>query len=72
MTEYLKIEGAPDLLKDTKSGALLNTNIKALEAYRKQREKSERQTQLEHRVASLENNINELKSLLVAVLAEKK
>lgn len=72
MTDYLKIEDAPDLVKDTKSGAILNTNVRALEAYRKQREKSSKVETLETRVQSLENTLQELKSLLTAVLAERK
>ena len=66
---YLKIEDAPDYVKDTNSGAVLNTNVRALEAYRKKRDK---QAALERKVASLENNINEIKSLLMAVLSERK
>lgn len=72
MTEYLKIEDAPDLVKDTSSGAVLNTNVQALEAYRKRREKLNKVDTLENKVASLEDTINELKSLVIAVLAEKK
>jgi hypothetical protein len=72
MMDYLKIEDAPDLVKDTRSGAILNTNVKALEAYRKKREKADKVDKLETKVISLEQNINELKSLLLAVLAEKK
>ena len=70
--DYLKIEDAPDLVKDTRSGAILNTNVRALEAYRKKREKSDKVDKLETRVVSLEQTINELKSLIIAVLAEKK
>lgn len=72
MTEYLKIEDAPDLVKDTSSGAVLNTNVQALEAYRRRREKLNKVDTLENKVASLEDTINELKSLVIAVLAEKK
>jgi hypothetical protein len=72
MTDYLKIEDTPDLVKDTRSGAILNTNVQALEAYRKRREKLSKVDTLENKVASLENTINELKSLVIAVLAEKK
>ena len=72
MTDYLKIEDAPDLVEDTRSGAILNTNVRALEAYRKKREKSDKVDKLETRVVSLEQTINELKSLIIAVLAEKK
>ncbi len=72
MTDYLKIEDAPDLVKDTRSGAILNTNVRALEAYRKGREKSDKVDKLETKIVSLEQTINELKSLVIAVLAEKK
>jgi hypothetical protein len=71
MTNYLKIEDAPDLVKDTNSGAVLNTNVQALEAYRKRREKFSKVDELENKVVSLEQNINELKSLIIAVLAER-
>jgi hypothetical protein len=72
MTEYLKIEDAPDLIKDMSSGAVLNTNVQALEAYRRRREKLNKVDTLENKVASLEETINELKSLIIAVLAERK
>jgi hypothetical protein len=72
MTEYVKVENAPDLVKDLSSGAVLNTNVQALEAYRKRREKLNKTEQLENRVTTIENTLNELKSLLIAVLAEKK
>jgi|APGre2960657404_1045060.scaffolds.fasta_scaffold02466_3 hypothetical protein len=72
MNQYIKIEDTPDLVKDTNSGALLNTNVQALEAYRKRREKFSKVDELENKVVSLEQNINELKSLIIAVLAERK
>ena len=72
MNQYIKIEDTPDLVKDINSGALLNTNVQALEAYRKRREKLNKVDTLENKVASLEETINELKSLIIAVLAERK
>lgn len=72
MTDYLKIENLPDLVKDTRSGAILNTNVRALEAYRKKREKSDKVDKLESEISSLKQNIDELKSLMLAVLAERK
>lgn len=53
MTDYLKIENSPDLVKDTRSGAILNTNVRALEAYRKKREKSDKVDKLESEISSL-------------------
>ena len=72
MTDYLKIENLPDLVKDTRSGAILNTNVRALEAYRKKREKSDKVDKLESEISSLKQNIDELKSLMLAVFAERK
>ena len=70
MMDFLKIEDAPDLVKDTSSGAVLNTNLKSLEAYRKQRDKAKKAEQLESRVAVLESTVQELKNL-VRKLTEK-
>ena len=60
----LKIENAPDLVKDTKSGAVLNTNTQALTAYRKQRDRAARVATLESKITKLEKDISELKALL--------
>jgi hypothetical protein len=70
MIDFLKIEDAPDLVKDTSSGAVLNTNLKSLEAYRKQRDKAKKVEQLESRVMVLESTVQELKNL-VRKLTEK-
>jgi len=70
MMDFLKIEDAPDLVKDTSSGAVLNTNLKSLEAYRKQRDKAKKVEQLESRVMVLESTVQELKNL-VRKLTEK-
>lgn len=64
MIDFLKIEDAPDLVKDTSSGAVLNTNLKSLEAYKKQRDKAKKVEQLENRVMVLESKVQELKSLV--------
>jgi seryl-tRNA synthetase len=63
---YLKIENAPDLVKDTKSGAVLNTNTNALAAYRKQRARAQKVESLESKINKLEKDISELKALLTA------
>lgn len=71
MTEFLKIENAPDLVKDTKSGAILNTNLSALQAYRKQRDRANKVESLESRVSMLQSEIKELKQLLIQAIREK-
>ena len=37
---YLKVEGRPNLVRDTESGAILNTSKGAVEQYRMIREKT--------------------------------
>jgi hypothetical protein len=72
MKNYVKIENSPDLVKDTNSGAVLNTNVQALEAYRKRREKNSKVDNLEDEINTIKQTVNELKSLMVAILSERK
>jgi hypothetical protein len=72
MKNYIKIENSPDLVKDTSSGAVLNTNVQALEAYRKRREKNSKVDNLEDEINTIKQTVNELKSLMLAILSERK
>jgi hypothetical protein len=69
MESLIKIEDSPDLLKDTVSGAVLNTNVKALAAYKAKRNYISKVDTLEQRVSSMESNLTEIKQLLIAALA---
>lgn len=71
MIDFLKIEDAPDLVKDTSSGAVLNTNLKSLEAYRKQRDKAKKVEHLEHRIVALEATVQDLKNLLTKLIEKR-
>ncbi len=65
----IKVEDSPDLLKDTVSGAVLNTNVKALAAYKAKRNFISKVDTLEQRVSSMESSLTEIKQLLIAALA---
>ncbi len=69
MKSLIKIEDSPDLLKDTVSGAVLNTNVKALMAYKAKRNYISKVDNLEQRISSVESNLTEIKQLLIAALA---
>ncbi len=69
MESLVKIQDSPDLLKDTVSGAVLNTNVKALAAYKAKRNYISKVDTLEERVSSMESNLTEIKQLLIAALA---
>jgi len=69
MESLIKIQDSPDLLKDTVSGAVLNTNVKALAAYKAKQNYISKVDTLEQRVSSMESNLTEIKQLLIAALA---
>jgi hypothetical protein len=58
---YVKTN-VPDLVKDKRSGAILNINNAKLEAYRKQKKSAER-------VDRLEEDLNSIKAMLLTLLA---
>jgi len=61
MAEYFKIEGEQDLVKDKETGAILNTNMDSLSAYKQKRKKDMEQ---KNRIDRMENDIGDIKSML--------
>ena len=64
----IKVEGNYDLVRDPKSGSLININDSGYETYLTQRaikkKKSEKVSTMEDELANLKNEMNEIKSLL--------
>ena len=65
--QTIKVENEPDLVRDTKSNAVLNTDNRALQAYKKQKKllnsvgnTSERMDNMEQRLINIENILLEL------------
>ncbi len=69
--KYLKIEDRSDLIKDVETGAILNTSISALEAYKKQRSHLSKINTIENDVNHLKSDINEIKGLLRELLRKE-
>jgi hypothetical protein len=75
MGEYLKVEGHQDLVRDTRTGAILNKNKTAYLSYKKRVQEAQRQRD-EIRNATREiNNIkcemHEIKDMLKILLDKK-
>ena len=75
MGEYLKVEGHQDLVRDTRTGAILNKNKNAYLSYKKRVQEAQRQRD-EIRNATREiNNIkcemHEIKDMLKILLDKK-
>jgi hypothetical protein len=70
----VQIKDNKNFSRDIESGALLNTNIEELKAYYAEREiklkEMEEKQSLKHKVEKLENDISEMKSILLE-LAKK-
>ena len=63
--DYKQVEGRSDLFRDTDSGAIVNTDRSAFLAY-----KTKQQQRLNEmgRIEKLQNEIDEIKSLLFKVI----
>jgi len=63
--KYKQVEGENNLFRDTETGAIINTDKSAYVAY-----KNRRQQKLKEmgRIEKLENEIDEIKSLLYKVI----
>ena len=69
--EYVQVKDQKHLVRDPNSKAILNTNIEALHAYKKRKQtyaKIEKIDQLEDKVKSIENKIDEVLTTLKKVL----
>ena len=58
------------LMKDTKSGAILNVDNEKLQAYKKQKTFMEERKRDTERLNHIENDLSEIKNLLQALLKE--
>ncbi len=61
----MKVEGYDDLERDLNSGGLVNTNTVAYESFLKRQKEKQFE---ENRLNSIENDIDEIKSLLKELL----
>lgn len=59
-TRHIPVKENANFVKDVSSGALLNTNSRALQAYKKQRNVSIRMDYLEQKMTNVENALAEV------------
>lgn len=65
MTEYIKVRDNPDLVRDKKSGAILNINEDLiLKARERKRKKQKEQEEFEQ----MKSDMNEIKKLLSVLI----
>jgi hypothetical protein len=68
MSKFAKVKENPDLIRDMENQAILNTNVDALEAYKKRRKKEIEVSQSLNDINTMKQDINELKTLMQRIL----
>ena len=68
MTIVAKVKENPDLVRDLGNQAVLNTNVDALTAYKKRREKAKVIDQTLSDINNMKQDINDLKTLMQRIL----
>ena len=61
MSNYIKVEGHPNLVRDKNSGVILNINKTELEANRIRKQK---QREKDNEIEQLKNDVSEIQSML--------
>lgn len=71
MIEFLKVKDNNDLVRQTQSNAVLNTNLKELNKYKQEREEKMKLKKLLEESEQMKNDIDEIKSLLRQLIGQK-
>ena len=68
MTDYIRVKGESDLVRDPNTDQIINTNRNAYQQYVNRREKrkieKEKSLNIEEDIANLKSELGEIKSLL--------
>ena len=74
MSKFLKVEGHPDLVRDNRSHAIINTNKSAYDIAKKRAEEAQRQRdeirETNREINNLKCEMHEIKSLLKQLVKE--
>lgn len=74
INHYVKVEGHPNLVRDLKSNAIINTDKISLDNYtiakRKKEEEVKRIDNIENKLIELKSSIDEIKQLLRSLANE--
>jgi hypothetical protein len=69
--DYLKVKDHPDLVRDTKSNAILNTDLDALNKYREDRNYKMKLARVVEDNETMKQEMSEIKNLLKQLLEQR-
>tara|TARA_Y100001938_G_C8089866_1_gene434396 strand:+ start:1067 stop:1285 length:219 start_codon:yes stop_codon:yes gene_type:complete len=68
MKNMINIKGRKDVVKDSKSGAILSTDLRGLTEYKQKVEEQNRINKLEEKTNQIENDVSEIKQMLKVLI----
>jgi hypothetical protein len=71
MNNYTKIKENSDMILDENSGAIINTNLEAYNAFKMKNKKSNMIIEHENEIHNIKEDISEIKSLLKTLIGKK-
>lgn len=71
MSSKIKVENRETLVRDSYSGAILNTDLAAVNAYKAKKNEINKIRQLESKVVNMEQDIKDIKTLLQMLVEGK-
>lgn len=70
--QYLKVKEAEELVRDTSSSAILNTDMDALKAYKHRKTKENKLEQIAREHEEIKKDMNDIKDLLKELLGRNR
>lgn len=68
MNEYIKVKDHPNLVRDSKSNAILNVDNAALNKYKEERERLLKINSMVDEHEQMKNDISDIKSMLIKLM----
>jgi hypothetical protein len=70
-SEKIKVEEREDLVRDSYSGAVLNTDLVSVHAYKARKNSINKMKAMENKIFDMEHDIKDIKFLLQRLIKEK-
>lgn len=67
----IKVKNSDGLVRDSRSGAILNTNLDSVRLYKSKKSELNKVNDLTTKINSLESDIKEIKNLLTSLMGER-
>lgn len=69
--EYLRVKDHPELIRDTKSNAVLNTDVQALNKYKEERDFKLKLAKIVQEHDEVKQDLSDIKSMLSELLKQR-